>query len=97
MAKYCAKCNKFFENDGVKFCSACGSSEFFAVALLSVIDVLICPIFFDYYVQKKPQLLFPNTYYINSVHSNIYLRYSLVYTAVLTLVLVVFYLRKRKI
>lgn len=28
MAKYCVKCNHFFEDDGTKFCSVCGSSEF---------------------------------------------------------------------
>lgn len=64
--------------------------------LITVLDIFICPIFFDYWIQKKPQLLLPNTYYINSVHSNIYLKYSLIYTAVLTLILLCFYLKKRK-
>lgn len=64
--------------------------------LITVLDIFICPIFFDYYVQKKPQFLLPNAYYINSVHSNIYLKYSLIYTAVLTGIMLVFYLIKRK-
>lgn len=68
-----------------------------AATLIAVLDVLICPIFFDYWVQKKPQLLMPNTYYINAVHSNTYLKYSLIYTAVGLLIISVMYLRKRKI
>ncbi|MBR4762072.1 MAG: hypothetical protein IK086_05500 [Clostridia bacterium] len=30
MAKYCAKCNAFFEDNEVNFCAVCGSSEFIA-------------------------------------------------------------------
>lgn len=66
------------------------------LALISVLDILICPIFFDFTVQKTPQYLFPNTYYINSVHSDVYLKYSLLYTLALAVILSLFYLRKRK-
>ena len=64
--------------------------------LLSVLDILICPIFFDFTVQKRAQFIFPNTYYINSVHSNAYFKYSLIYTAVLSLLLFLIYLKRRK-
>ena len=71
---------------------------FFAptATLLTILDVLICPIFFDFWVQKKLQFFFPNAYYINSVHSDYYLKYSLVFTAVSLCILLLFYLRKRK-
>ena len=64
--------------------------------LLTVLQALICPVFFNYSIQKIPQLIFPNTYYINSVHSNLYLAYSFVYMAVLSAVFALIYLRKRK-
>ena len=67
------------------------------MVLTTVLDVLICPIFFDYYVQRTPQLLFPNTYCINAVHTDVYLWYSLIYMAALSGLLLLFYLfRKRK-
>ncbi|MBQ7254999.1 MAG: hypothetical protein IJS31_01970 [Oscillospiraceae bacterium] len=64
--------------------------------VLTILDVLICPIFFDLYVQKTPQYLLPNAYYINAVHSNVYLRASLAFTAVSAAILLLIYLRKRR-
>ncbi len=64
--------------------------------LVTVLDVFICPIFFDYYIQKTPQLLLPNAYYINSAHSGIYLLYSLIYSAVLLCITFCLYWKKRK-
>lgn len=61
---------------------------------ITVADIFVCPIFFDYYVQKTPQLILPNSYYINSVHSNTYLKYSLVYTVILVLITLAFYFKK---
>ncbi|MBR3289234.1 MAG: hypothetical protein IKI63_00485 [Clostridia bacterium] len=51
------------------------------MVLTTVLDVMICPIFFDYTVQRIPQYLLPNAYYINSVHSNDYLLSSLLFMA----------------
>ena len=42
---------------------------------------------------RKAQFFFPNAYYINSVHNVTYLKYSLVYTAALSLILFLFYLK----
>ena len=67
-----------------------------AMVLVSVFDILICPIFFDYTVQRIPQYLFPNAYYINSVHSNVYLHSSFIYMGSAFLVLLCIYLWKRK-
>ena len=67
-----------------------------AAVLLIMLDILICPIFFDFTVQRKAQFFFPNAYYINSVHSDAYLKYSLLYTALLSFILLLFYLKKRK-
>ncbi|MBO4432594.1 MAG: hypothetical protein J5852_03570 [Clostridia bacterium] len=64
--------------------------------LLAVLDILICPIFFDFTVQRKAQFFFPNAYYINSVHNDTYLKYSLIYMAVLLTILSLFYLKRRK-
>ncbi|MBR4761969.1 MAG: ABC transporter permease [Clostridia bacterium] len=64
--------------------------------LLTVLQMLLCPVFFDYGIQKIPQLLFPNTYYINSVHSDLYLKYSFVYMAVAAALMGLIYLKKRK-
>ena len=64
--------------------------------LIGVMDLLICPIFFDYTVQRTPQFFFPNTYYINSVHSQDYLLYSLIYLAAASFALFLIYLYKRK-
>ena len=64
--------------------------------LITVLDIFICPIFFDFYIQKTPQLFLPNAYYINSVHSNDYFRYSLIYMAVLACMTLCLYVRKRK-
>ena len=66
------------------------------MVLTTVLDVLICPIFFNYSVQRIPQYLLPNAYYINAVHSNVYLGYSFIYMAVTAGLLAIFYLRKRK-
>ena len=67
------------------------------MVLTTLLVALICPIFFDYTVQRTPQLLFPNTYYINAVHSDTYLIYSLLYMAVASVILLIIYLlRKRK-
>ena len=66
------------------------------MVLISVLDLLICPIFFDYTVQRKLQYVFPNTYYINSVHSYAYLEYSLLYMGAAALILFLAYLYKRK-
>ena len=67
------------------------------MVLTTVLSLLLCPIFFDYTVQRIPQLLFPGTYYINAVHSDVYLFYSLIYMAVCSFILLLFYLlRKRK-
>ena len=64
--------------------------------LITVADVFICPIFFDFYVQKTPQLFLPNTYYINSVHSNLYFKYSVVYALVLLLITLLLYIKKSR-
>ena len=64
--------------------------------LITVLDILICPVFFDFTVQRRAQFIFPNAYYINSVHSNLYLKYSLIYTAVLSACLLLFYFKRRK-
>lgn len=66
------------------------------MVITSVLDLLICPIFFDYTVQRVPQFLFPNTYYLNAVHSDTYLLYSLIYMAAASILLLLFYLFRRK-
>lgn len=74
------------------------SNTFFSpvAVLITVLDVLICPVFFDFTIQRRAQFIFPNAYYINSVHSNAYLKYSLIYTAVLSLFLLLLYFKRRK-
>lgn len=55
-----------------------------AVTILTVLMLIVCPIFFDTKMFKIPQLLFPVTYYINSAYNNAHLLYSLIYGAVLS-------------
>ena len=54
------------------------------VTILTVLMLIVCPIFFDTRMFKIPQLLFPVTYYIQSAYNNTYLLYSLLYGAVLS-------------
>ena len=65
-----------------------------AATVLTVLMLIVCPIFFDTRMFKIPQLLFPVTYYINSAHNNTYLLYSLCYGAVLSGILFLLSLRR---
>lgn len=63
---------------------------------LAVAEMALCPIFFSFRRQHYPQLIFPNTYYINSVHNNVYLLYSVIYCALLSAALAAVYLKRRR-
>lgn len=58
--------------------------------LLTVASLVICPVFFDLGPLRKLQLLLPPTYFINGGSNPAYLAYTLVYTAVLALICLVF-------
>ena len=86
-ALFCTLLGQLIKNLNVYACVA---------TFLTIAEIAICPIFFGFALQHYPQLLFPNTYYINSVHNNVYLRYSLIYCALLCLLLAAVYLKKRR-
>jgi hypothetical protein len=51
--------------------------------LLTVVMLVVCPVFFDLDFTGALQFLFPPTYYINAPYSNRYLWAMPIYTAVL--------------
>ncbi len=68
------------------------------IPLLTVVMLVVCPIFFDMDVMKKIQLLFPPTYFINSSYSNIFMLYMGLYAlAGILLCLILHYLKCMKI
>lgn len=52
------------------------------IPLLTVVLIGICPVFFDFRDLSALQMLFPPTYYVNSVYDSRYLVYMFVYTVV---------------
>lgn len=61
-----------------------------AIPLLIVVILLVCPVFFDFGVLRRYQLLLPPTYYINSAHNPKYLAYMGLYSGVCLLICLVF-------
>jgi len=63
------------------------------IPLFIIITIAVCPVFFDFRKMLALQLLFPPTYYINSIYNNAFFVYMLIYTAVC---LIVTFLIERK-
>ncbi|MBR5923094.1 MAG: ABC transporter permease [Clostridia bacterium] len=84
---FCTLLGQIIKNLNVYACAA---------TFLTIAQMAICPIFFGFQFQYYPQLLFPNTYYINSVHNNAYLVYSLIYCAVQSAMFCILYMKKRR-
>ena len=53
------------------------------IPVLSVIMLVICPVFFDFFVARQLQFIFPPTYYIVGVYHNRYILYLALYDLVL--------------
>ena len=52
------------------------------IPLLTVVLIGICPVFFDFRSLTFLQLLFPPTYYVNSLYNSYYLIYMVIYTVI---------------
>ncbi len=63
----------------------CGSLKTLgtALVLLVVVEIAVCPVFFDMVSVRTFQYLFPTTYYINGAFNERMLGWGLVYTAIL--------------
>ncbi len=64
--------------------------------LIAVASIVICPVFMDFKSVRLLQILFPPTYYINSVYNNNYIWYSLIYAAALALLIGLYDIVKSK-
>ncbi len=66
------------------------------IPLLTVVFIGICPVFFDFRILHSLQILFPPTYYVNSVYADRYLLYMVIYSAIcLVLTFVINFVSKR--
>jgi hypothetical protein len=55
------------------------------IPLITVVFIGVCPIFFDFRNLYLLQMLFPPTYYVNSIYDGRYIAYMAIYTAVLVI------------
>ena len=62
--------------------------------LLVCVMVAICPVFFDFRATKAVQHIFPVTYYLNGVYNARYFQTTLLYIAVMLLIILVFRIAK---
>ncbi len=56
------------------------------IPVLSLLMLVLCPVFFDHGAMQKIQLLFPPTYFITGAYHYSYLLYGTVYTVALALI-----------
>lgn len=66
------------------------------IPLFTVLIIAICPVFFSFKVTRPLQWIFPSTYYLNGINSNICVNYFVIYILILAVLNLIFYLFNRK-